>query len=338
MSTFKRLLGFLRPYRRAAIASLGFAWLAMGMTIVIPLLVGATVDAVDNRDGVVDRDAILPLALALVGAGILRLGLTVVRRIIAGKVSVAVEFDLRERVYQHLQALELGFFDSQQTGQLMSRATVDLQSIRFFLGYGLIFLTQNALTLLFASVVMFVIQPGLAALALAPVPFVVVTAMRFNRRSRPAFQEVQQRLAELTAEAEESVSGIRIVKAFAREDHMLSRFRAGGQPRVRPERLLDAPARLLLAAARVPAKPRAGGDPPHRGQPGDRRGPYAGRVHGLLHLPVAPDRADADAGNGAWDGTAGGGIGQPAVRDARPRAAGGEPPGRPRIARRRGTG
>ncbi len=225
MSTFKRLLGFLRPYRRPAIASLGFAWLAMGMTIVIPLLVGATVDAVDNRDGVVDRDAILPLALALVGAGILRLGLTVVRRIIAGKVSVAVEFDLRERVYQHLQALELGFFDSQQTGQLMSRATVDLQSIRFFLGYGLIFLTQNALTLLFASVVMFVIQPGLAALALAPVPFVVVTAMRFNRRSRPAFQEVQQRLAELTAEAEESVSGIRIVKAFAREDHMLTRFR-----------------------------------------------------------------------------------------------------------------
>ena len=60
---------------------------------------------------------------------------------------MAVEFDLRERVYRQLQALELGFFDSQQTGQLMSRATVDLQSIRFFLGYGLIFLTQNALTI-----------------------------------------------------------------------------------------------------------------------------------------------------------------------------------------------
>ena len=70
-----------------------------------------------------------------------------VRRLIAGKVSVAVEYDLRERLYGHLQSLELGFFDSQQTGQLMSRATVDLQSIRFFLGYGLIFLTQNALTL-----------------------------------------------------------------------------------------------------------------------------------------------------------------------------------------------
>ncbi|MFI5025851.1 MAG: ABC transporter ATP-binding protein [Solirubrobacterales bacterium] len=220
MSTFWRLLGFLRPYRRTVIASLVFAWLAMGMTVLIPLLVGQAVDAIHDQD----KDAILPLVLALLGAAVLRLGLTVVRRVIAGKVSVAVEFDLRERVYQHLQTLELGFFDSQQTGQLMSRATVDLQGIRFFLGYGLIFLTQNALTLFFAAVVMFVIQPVLAALALLPVPFVVLTAMRFNRRSRPALQEVQQRIGELTAEAEESISGIRIVKAFAREEHMLGRF------------------------------------------------------------------------------------------------------------------
>ena len=222
MSTFRRLLGFLRPYRRAVIGSLAFAWLAMGMTVLIPWLVGQAVNAIEPPS---DKSAILPLALAIVGAGILRLGLTVVRRLIAGKVSVAVEFDLRQQLYQHLQALELGFFDTQQTGQLMSRATVDLQSIRFFLGYGLIFLTQNALTIGFASVVMFAIKPWLAALALAPVPFVVLSAARYNRRSRPAVQEIQQRLAELTAEVEESISGIRIVKAFARERHMLGRFR-----------------------------------------------------------------------------------------------------------------
>ena len=168
---------------------------------------------------------LLPLALAIVGAGLLRLGLTLFAPPVAGRVSLAVEFDLRERIYAHLQALELGFFDSQQTGQLMSRATVDLQSIRFFLGYGLIFLTQNALTILLASAVMFAIKPWLAALALLPVPFVVIAAARYNRLSRPALQEVQQRIAELTAEAEESISGIRIVKAFAREQHMLARFR-----------------------------------------------------------------------------------------------------------------
>jgi ABC-type multidrug transport system fused ATPase/permease subunit len=221
--TFRRLLGFLRPYRRSVIASLVFASLAMVMTVAIPWLVGRTVDVVTPPD--TDRSAILPLALAIVGAGILRLGLTVVRRLIAGKVSVAVEFDLRERFYRHLQGLELGFFDSQQTGQLMSRATIDLQSIRFFLGYGLVFLTQNALTLALASAVMFALKPDLAALALLPVPFVVLSAMRYNRRSRPAVQEIQQRLAELTGEVEEGISGIRIVKAFARERFMLDRFR-----------------------------------------------------------------------------------------------------------------
>src|SRR5918994_6925596 len=203
MSTLKRLLGFLRPYRRTLIVSLVLAWAAMGMTVAIPWLVGETVDAIQRGN----RPDILPLAIAILAAGLLRLGLTASRRLVAGRVSLGVEYDLRNRVYSHLQALELGFFDAQQTGQLMSRATVDLQSIRFFLGYGLIFLTQNALTILLASAVMIAIKPWLALLALIPVPFVVITAARFNRLSRPAAQEVQQRIAELTAEAEESISG-----------------------------------------------------------------------------------------------------------------------------------
>ena len=221
MQTYRRLMGFLRPYRRQLWGSLIFAWAAMGMTVLIPYLIGRAVNAIERGE----KPDLLPLALAIVAAGVLRLGLTLVRRVVAGKVSLAVEFDLRQRFYAHLQRLELGFFDSQQTGQLMSRATVDLQSIRFFLGYGLIFITQNLLTIVLASAVMFALQPWLALLALAPAPLVVYTASRYNRVSRPAVQEVQQRLAELTAEAEENVSGIRIVKAFAREEHQLHRFR-----------------------------------------------------------------------------------------------------------------
>jgi ATP-binding cassette subfamily B protein len=221
MRTYRRLMGFLRPYRRQLWGSLAFAWAAMGMTVLIPWLVGRAINAIESGD----QPDLLPLALAIVAAGILRLGLTVVRRVVAGKVSLAVEFDLRQLFYAHLQRLELGFFDSQQTGQLMSRATVDLQAIRFFLGYGLIFITQNLLTITLVSIVMIAIKPWLALIALAPAPLIVYTASRYNRLSRPAVQEVQQRLAELTAEAEENVSGIRIVKAFAREEHQLRRFR-----------------------------------------------------------------------------------------------------------------
>ncbi|MGZ5312951.1 MAG: ABC transporter ATP-binding protein [Solirubrobacterales bacterium] len=221
MRTLRRLLGFLRPYRGALLVSLVLAWIAMGMTVAIPWLVGQTVQAIHDQD----RDKILPLAGAIVAAGLLRLGLTFSRRLVAGRVSLGVEYDLRQRFYTHLQALELGFFDGQQTGQLMSRATVDLQAIRFFLGYGLIFITQNILTITLAAAVMIAINPPLALLALAPVPLLIATATRYNRRNRPALQEVQQRVGELTSEAEESVSGIRIVKAFAREEHMVARFR-----------------------------------------------------------------------------------------------------------------
>jgi ATP-binding cassette subfamily B protein len=220
MRTYRRLMGFLRPYRRQLWGSLAFAWAAMGMTVLIPWLIGRAVNAI--QDG--DKPDLLPLALAIVGAGILRLGLTVVRRLVAGRVSLAVEFDLRQLFYAHLQRLELGFFDGQQTGQLMSRATVDLQAIRFFLGYGLIFITQNLLTITLVTVVMVAINPVLALIALAPAPLIVFTASRYNRVSRPAQQEVQQRIAELTAEAEENISGIRIVKAFAREEYQLHRF------------------------------------------------------------------------------------------------------------------
>jgi ATP-binding cassette subfamily B protein len=221
MATYRRLMGFLRPYRRQLWGSLVFAWAAMGMTVLIPWLIGRAINAIEAGD----RPDLLPLAIAIIVAGVLRLGLTLVRRVVAGKVSLAVEFDLRQLFYAHLQRLELGFFDGQQTGQLMSRATVDLQSIRFFLGYGLIFITQNLLTIVLASAVMFALEPWLALVALAPAPLVVYTASRYNRVSRPAVQEVQQRLAELTAEAEENVSGVRIVKAFAREEHQLRRFR-----------------------------------------------------------------------------------------------------------------
>src|SRR5919108_299407 len=143
MRTFWRLVGFLRPYRRGVLVSFVLAAAAMGVGVLVPYLVGQTVDEI--RQGGAD---LWPLALAVAGAGVLRLAFSVSRRLVAGGVSLGVEYDLRNRIYEHLHSLELAFFDAQQTGQLMSRATVDLQSVRFFLGYGLIFIMQSALTIL----------------------------------------------------------------------------------------------------------------------------------------------------------------------------------------------
>ena len=219
MKLFGRLLAFLRPYRRAVVTSFALAALARGAAAVIPYLVGVTIDRI--RAG---NNNLWPLALAIFGAGLVNLAFSSTRRLVAGQVSLGVEYDLRNRMYAHLQSLELGFFDAQQTGQLMSRATVDLQSVRFFLGYGLVFILQSIVTVVVAGVLMFSLNPLLALLTLSPMPLLVWVAFRYGRLNRPAAQEVQQRIAELTADVEENVSGVRVVKAFAQEQRQLDRF------------------------------------------------------------------------------------------------------------------
>ena len=255
------------------------------------------------------------------------------RRLVAGRVSLGVELDLRRRMYGHLQSLELGFFDGQQTGQLMSRATVDLQSVRFFLGYGLIFMLQSALTIVLAAVAMFFVDPALAAISLLPVPFVVLIAQRYGKKARPALQEVQQRVAELTAEVEEDISGVRVVKAFAREERQLERFR-GRVARVFDQAMFSTrlqafynpligflPQLGLAAILFFGGRQVINGD----AQPG--------RLHRVLHLPADAAVPHADARHLARAGPARDRGRGAAVPDPRPRAAHHEPPGRAGAAR-----
>jgi ABC-type multidrug transport system fused ATPase/permease subunit len=233
MTIFYRLLGFLRPYRRGLTVSWGLASLAMVMTVALPALTGRAVQIIGTGVGATPhhpvsttgkRHELTLIAAAIALVVLVRWALTYWRRMIAGRVSLGVEYDLRKLLYGHLQQLELGFFDRQQTGQLMSRATVDLQAVRFFLGYGLVFILQSILTIALAGVVMIVTEPRLGLISLAPVPFVILISYGYGRRARPAIQETQQRIAELTADAEENISGVRVVKAFAREPRQLQRF------------------------------------------------------------------------------------------------------------------
>jgi ATP-binding cassette subfamily B protein len=231
MTIFYRLLGFLRPYKRGMIISWVLASLAMVMTVALPALTGRAVQIISTAPPhhhaaaqTSARHELTLIAGAIALIVLVRWGLTYWRRMVAGRLSLGVEYDLRKLLYGHLQQLELGFFDRQQTGQLMSRATVDLQAVRFFLGYGLVFILQSILTIVLAGIVMIATEPRLGVISLVPVPFVVLISYRYGRRARPAIQQTQQRIAELTADAEENISGVRVVKAFAREPRQLERF------------------------------------------------------------------------------------------------------------------
>ncbi|MDQ3894211.1 MAG: ABC transporter ATP-binding protein/permease, partial [Actinomycetota bacterium] len=146
------------------------------------------------------------------------------RRLISGRQALGVEFDMRNALYNKLLRLSFGFYDRHQTGQLMSRATVDLQSVRFFLGYGLIFFFQHVLTVVGVSAVMFFVNWRLALVAAAITPVLAVLAYRYSSVSHPVLRDVQQKLADTTTVAEENIVGVHVVKSFARERDEQAKF------------------------------------------------------------------------------------------------------------------
>jgi ATP-binding cassette subfamily B protein len=222
LRTFVRLLGFLRPYRASLAASIVLAVAAQAAAMAIPWLTGEIIDgAIPEQDA---QQLVLFVCLVAV-LGLFKALFMVGRRFIAGKQALGVEFDMRSALYSHLLRLSFRFFDRHQTGQLMSRATVDLQNVRFFLGYGLIFLTQHVLVVVGVTALLFLINWELALIALAITPVLVAVAWRYSHVSHPVLRDVQQRIAEMTAVAEESIVGVNVVKAFAQERRQEERFR-----------------------------------------------------------------------------------------------------------------
>ncbi len=219
--TFLRLLGFLRPYRSSLVVSCVLAVTSQLAAIAITFLIRAVVNGpVADRD----RNGLWLLVAAVVLVGATKALMMVGRRLIAGRQALGVEFDMRNELYAKLVRLSFGFYDRHQTGQLMSRATVDLQTVRFFLGYGLIFFFQHVVTIVVVTAVLFAVSWELALVALFITPVLVGLAYRYSHVSHPVLREVQQKMADVATVAEENIVGVHVVKAFAMEDVEQSRF------------------------------------------------------------------------------------------------------------------
>ena len=220
--TFFRLLRFLRPYRWSLAVSTVLAVLSQGAAIAVLVLTGKVIDELRGDQ---DGHALAYLILAILAVGLLRAVLMLGRRFISGNQALGVEWDMRDALYAHLLRLSFGYFDRHQTGQLMSRATVDLQTVRFFLGYGLIFFAQHIVTIVCVTAVLFFYDMQLALISLAITPLLVGVAYRYSRVSHPVLRDVQQKLADVATVAEESIVGVHVVKSFAQEDQVEDRFR-----------------------------------------------------------------------------------------------------------------
>jgi ABC-type multidrug transport system fused ATPase/permease subunit len=220
-STFRRLLGFAAAHRSLLVWSIVLALAAQGFALAIP---GFTGRAIDGAIRPHDRESLWMWVWLIVGAGAVSGALMVARRLIAGRLSLNVEYDLRQSLYTHLQGMSFGFYDKHQTGQLLSRATSDVSAVRMFLGYGLVFITQYGASLIAASALLLITSWQLALITFVLLPPIAIVATRYSRRSHPVLRDVQQRIADVTTHAEESIVGVRVVKAFAQEDAEAARF------------------------------------------------------------------------------------------------------------------
>jgi len=221
-ATFVRLLGFLRPYRVGLAVSIVLAVGSQAAQIALVWLTGRNV--IDGALIHHDRHRLWLTVGEIVALGFARAVFMLGRRLLSGKQALDVEMDMRSHLYSRLVRLSYGFYDRHQTGQLMSRATVDLQGVRFFLGYGLIFFFQNVLTVVSVTVVLFFFQWELALIALAITPPLVVLAYRYSHIAHPTLRDVQQRLADVATVAEENIVGVHVVKAFAQEPAEEAKF------------------------------------------------------------------------------------------------------------------
>jgi ABC-type multidrug transport system fused ATPase/permease subunit len=218
--TFVRLLGFLRPYKLSMAISVVLAVASQAAALLIVYLTGNVVDVV--RHG--HRHELVPLVGLVLAVGAVRALTMMGRRLIAGRQALAVEMDMRTALYARLVRLSFSFYDRHQTGQLMSRATVDLQSVRFFLGYGLIFFFQHIFTIVGVTIVMFVVSVKLSLVALAIMPLLIAFAYRYSHIAHPLLRDVQQKMADVATVAEENIVGVHVVKAFAQEQAEQDKF------------------------------------------------------------------------------------------------------------------
>ena len=216
------LIPFLRPYRRKLIPGLLAILASVIIGMASPLLVGRTVDAL-RAD--VSRSTLLSYALLLVGITLVQGVFNYLQRMILVGMSRDIEFDLRNKYFASLEAQPPGFFHEHPTGDLMARATNDLQAVRMLCGPAIMYAFSTFCTAIGSLFFMAQIDLWLTLLALATTPLVAGSTKLFGQRIHNLFTEVQGRFSDISTRVQESLAGVRVVRAYAQESREEEDFR-----------------------------------------------------------------------------------------------------------------
>jgi ATP-binding cassette subfamily B protein len=221
MRSLRHLIPLLRPYRsQVLLTTVGLIGLT-AIELVLPAIIRQVIDIGLAGN---DNSFLIQAALVLLGLGLLRSLLSYGQRYIGEWISHHVSYDLRNKLYDHIQHLTFNFHDRMQSGQLISRTIEDVRSVQRFTGQGIAELAK--VIMLFVGIVTLLILDNwqLALISLSPMIPLVLATTRFGRKISAFFLAIDNALGELSSRLQENVSGVQVVRAFAREPHEIERF------------------------------------------------------------------------------------------------------------------
>ena len=221
MDIVKRIASMMRPYRKTMVMVFALQLIVILTRLIVPIITQTIVNDVITAGNVA---ILLPLCAELLGLVVLRSVCTYIRSVSNERVSQNLAYDIRTGLYRHLEELPYEFYDKHRIGEIMSRMTGDLEGVRNMIAGGLITAFDNALMFLGALIFMGAMSFEMLLLLILFLPVIGATAFAFNKRIRPVFASIREQNAVLNTRTQENLAGMRVVKAFAREDYEEERF------------------------------------------------------------------------------------------------------------------
>jgi ATP-binding cassette subfamily B multidrug efflux pump len=231
----RRLLPYVNRYRRAFVIGLACVILTTAFQLLSPWILKYAID--DLNQAVTERKLVLYAGL-LLGVSLVRgLFLFLMRRIIIGA-SRDIEYDIRNDFFARLEQQPLAYYQARRTGDLMSRATNDLNAVRMMIGPAVMYSASTILVFVVAILLMATIDVRLTLIALIPLPFVTIAVRYFGAAIHKRFEAIQSQLSDVSAVVQEALSGVRVVRAYRQEAHESERFRVANEEYLRRNRVL----------------------------------------------------------------------------------------------------
>ncbi len=224
---WKKFFSYYKPYKGLFAADMFFAFLGAAVTLVIPLIIRFITNDVILRDADEAFSIIVKLGIALIGLILLECYSNYFISYYGHTMGAKMEYDMRNEIFEHYQKLSFRFYDNQKTGQLMSRITNDLFDISELFHHGPEDVVISVIKLFGSFVILLTVNVKLALVAFAIIPIMIVYAGYYNIKMKKAFKRNRARIADINAQIEDNLSGIRVVKSFANEEIEIDKFSKG---------------------------------------------------------------------------------------------------------------